>query len=234
MTDSSEIVALQLERDICSLFHRSARAKGTPDTGEFAALYSLPYWDYLDMRELEPARAAFIRRGCLMLILRLTREYLWGDASSFGETLLTCRSAVAALEPEQDRDRELCQITLLMLDEAAQGRGVTDSVFHQMNLVEDDILLDYFKGMARWVSNAGLAETAGQVSLARYEAQADEAFRRLYEAGSGTEAAAWYNESKESLAEAIALARAMELPEATASLERKLEQCRSIFRAQFS
>ena len=66
-----------------------------------------------------------------------------------------------------------------------------------------------------------------------FEAQAEEAYARMYEAKVGSDLAARYSDAKESLHEAIGLARRLGLPRTTKRLSARLEEIKAVFRRQF-
>jgi hypothetical protein len=70
--------------------------------------------------------------------------------------------------------------------------------------------------------------------LEQFIRQAEEAYGRLYDEWSRSERAATYNECKESMAEAIQLARQMGLEDKVIELEKKLEHYKHVFRHQMN
>jgi hypothetical protein len=66
-----------------------------------------------------------------------------------------------------------------------------------------------------------------------FEAQAEEAYSRMYTARPGSELAARYSDAKESLYEAIALANRLGLADESERLSARLEEIKTIFRRQF-
>ena len=66
-----------------------------------------------------------------------------------------------------------------------------------------------------------------------FEAQAEDAYSRMYEAQAGSDLAARYSDAKESLHEAIALARRLGLPRETKRLSARLQEIKTVFRRQF-
>jgi len=66
-----------------------------------------------------------------------------------------------------------------------------------------------------------------------FEAQAEEAYARMYEAKVGSDLAACYSDAKESLHEAIGLARCLGLQRTTERLSARLEEIKAVFRRQF-
>jgi hypothetical protein len=79
------------------------------------------------------------------------------------------------------------------------------------------------------------AATAAELEqLERFVRQAAEAYDRLYEEWSHSDRAAAYNECKESLAEAIRLARRLGLDAQVAELEKKREHYKNVFQHQMN
>ena len=66
-----------------------------------------------------------------------------------------------------------------------------------------------------------------------FEAQGEEAYSRMYEAKPGSDLAACYSDAKESLYEAIALARRLGLANETERLTSRLQEIKTVFRRQF-
>ena len=78
-------------------------------------------------------------------------------------------------------------------------------------------------------------ETAAELlgRLRFFEAEAEEAYDRLYRAGPGANLAACYSDAKEALYEAIGLARRLGLARDMKRLEARLAEIKTIFRRQF-
>lgn len=78
-------------------------------------------------------------------------------------------------------------------------------------------------------------ETAAELlgRLRFFEAEAEEAYDRLYRAGPGANLAASYSDAKEALHEAIALARRLGLARDTKRLEKRLLDIKALVRGQF-
>jgi hypothetical protein len=66
-----------------------------------------------------------------------------------------------------------------------------------------------------------------------FQAQAEAAYTRMYEARIGSDLAACYSDAKESLHEAIGLARRLGLPRTAKRLCARLEEIKTVFRRQF-
>ena len=70
--------------------------------------------------------------------------------------------------------------------------------------------------------------------LAFFEQQAEEAYSRMYDAYSASDATARYSDAKEALYSAIGVARGLADTEAVARLEARLAHIKAVFRSQFS
>jgi hypothetical protein len=70
--------------------------------------------------------------------------------------------------------------------------------------------------------------------IAFYERQAEEAYSRMYDATSSSDATARYSDAKEALHSAIALAHGLGQSETAKRLEARLAEIKAVFRSQFS
>jgi hypothetical protein len=66
-----------------------------------------------------------------------------------------------------------------------------------------------------------------------YEAEAEDAYAKMYDAANQTTAAAHYSNAKEALYTAIGLATDQEDREATERLQARLDHIKAVFRSQF-
>ena len=66
-----------------------------------------------------------------------------------------------------------------------------------------------------------------------FEAEAEKAYGRMYDARPGSDLAACYSDAKEALYEAIWLARRLGLSHETQRLEQRLAEIKTVFRRQF-
>ena len=70
--------------------------------------------------------------------------------------------------------------------------------------------------------------------LAWFEAQAEQAYDRMYDATHSTEAAARYSDAKEAMRDAIGLAHRLGQDATATRLEARLAHIKAVFRSQFS
>jgi hypothetical protein len=70
--------------------------------------------------------------------------------------------------------------------------------------------------------------------MAFFERQAEEAYSRMYDASSPSDATARYSDAKEALYSAIGIARQLADEDNTQRLEARLAEIKGVFRSQFS
>jgi hypothetical protein len=70
--------------------------------------------------------------------------------------------------------------------------------------------------------------------MAFFERQAEEAYSRMYDATSQSDASARYSDAKEALYSAIGLARRLGDQDGAGRLEARLAEIKAVFRSQFS
>jgi hypothetical protein len=71
-------------------------------------------------------------------------------------------------------------------------------------------------------------------SLASCRRMAEEAYDRMYEVHSSSDATACYSNAKEALYDALKQARQLELPDEVEAIEKRLAHIKAVFRSQFS
>jgi hypothetical protein len=70
--------------------------------------------------------------------------------------------------------------------------------------------------------------------LASFEQQAEEAYTRMFDAVSASDATARYSDAKEALYSAIGIARALADEDSIGRLEARLAAIKAVFRSQFA
>jgi len=70
--------------------------------------------------------------------------------------------------------------------------------------------------------------------MAFFERQAEEAYSRMYDATSPSDATARYSDAKEALHSAIGIARRLADQDSASRLEARLAEIKAVFRSQFS
>lgn len=240
----SDHLADAAERDVCLLYRRLAEASpflGRPapylEQLDFSGLFVLPYWECLDLAGIDPRRRAFLREGCLVMILQMAFDAM-ETGSPCRDRLPLCREAVAGLEAGGERTRTLAEIVLCAIDAAVAGSGVGEALQEDSAWVVERHVHAYFRRRERRLRSLlhfREDDPAGaKRAMARWLARrAGKAYARLYRAASGEEAAEAYADCAESLEEAADLARELGLDAEAAELERKRSHCADVYRRQF-
>ena len=99
----------RVERDICLLYHQLADYSYIMGDLCFGEVFSLPYWEYLQVEELEPDQRRFMCDGCLVMLYAMALDVL-GDSGNYltmdRDRYNAIKRAVDCLEPNgHDTDR---------------------------------------------------------------------------------------------------------------------------------
>lgn len=99
-----------VERDICLLYHQLADYSYIMGDLYYGDVYALPYWEYLNVPNVEPERQMFIRHGCLVMLYAMAQEVLDGSGAYLTmdrQRYLAARTAVEALPSFDDETNRL-------------------------------------------------------------------------------------------------------------------------------
>ena len=97
------------ERDICLLYHQLADYSYIMGDLYYGDVFSLPYWEYLNLKALEDDRQRFIRNGCLIILYAMASEVLDGSGAYLTMDRDRYQAAKSALKdlPSFDPDTNL-------------------------------------------------------------------------------------------------------------------------------
>ena len=70
-----------IERDICLLFHQLSDYSYIMGDLYYGNVFSLEYWQFLQLPGVEPERQQFIRTGCLVMLYAMASEVLDGSGA---------------------------------------------------------------------------------------------------------------------------------------------------------
>lgn len=116
----------QVVRDICGLYHLLTKSSSIVGEFSYRTVFALPYWDFMESPGSTPQERAFLREGCLVMILSMAWDKIDGAGNYINPRITACRSAVSRLECEDDETQRLIRTVLLALDLAE--RHVHESV----------------------------------------------------------------------------------------------------------
>jgi hypothetical protein len=119
------ILYQQVLRDILLLFHQLSDYLTI--CGHYGYVFDLPYWEYLNFPgELEPVERAFIRDGCLVMILSEAWDSI--DGASYFVDIPKCRAAIDELDVDHPDTERFIHAVGNALDIAEAGGYATGEV----------------------------------------------------------------------------------------------------------
>lgn len=143
----------QVERDICLLYHQLSEYSFIMGDLEYGSVFSMPYWDYLEIGNLSEYDTAFIRNGCLVMILAMAWDVIDGSGSYLvkEDRLSSCVNAIDNLELTAATSQEEPLLRLLQIVRTALGRAKTEAdlqdekLFNDCYWVHDRYIKGYFR-----------------------------------------------------------------------------------------
>lgn len=146
---------IAVQRDICYLYHELAEYSFIMGDLAFGATYALPYWDYLQIGGFDEATTAFVRDGCLVMLLTMAWECI-DQAGSYllqDNRIRTCQAAVQALPVPDERTRRLTATVQAALDLAAsenvRNLERLDHISNESDWVHRAYVREYFRERVR-------------------------------------------------------------------------------------
>jgi hypothetical protein len=115
------VLKQHVERDICLAYRQLADYSWIMGDLYWGTVFDLPYWEYLDWADLDGDDRAFIRDGCLVMLLAAAWARIDGANWWIAEHLPACQKAVERLRPEASDAMELVRIVGLVLAAATAG-----------------------------------------------------------------------------------------------------------------
>jgi hypothetical protein len=143
-------VIWQVERDICFLYHELAESPGIMGDVAYGSLYTLPYWEFLDVRTEglpEPERR-FIRDGCLVMLLAMAWDMIDRSGTYLAPYLERCHRAVAELQAEDAKTQDLVRTVTLALETARSGQHAGRELEELSVWANREYVAGYFRDMA--------------------------------------------------------------------------------------
>jgi hypothetical protein len=118
----------EIEKDICLLYHQLASYSFIMDDLYFGSVFNLPYWNFLDIQELEDEKRRFIREGSLVFIYAI----ILGEAGG-SSTFLSC---------EKERCKQCKEKIDSCVSENSDERLILESIKHCFELIEKNEIGD--------------------------------------------------------------------------------------------
>jgi hypothetical protein len=142
------VLKQQVERDICLLYHELADYSYIMGDLYYGSVFNLPYWDYLTFPGVDAVDLAFIREGCLIMILAMAWDQIDGSGAYIDPHIATCRKAVAGLVYDDEDTEKLVRTVQLALNAAESGELETPELSELSLWVHKRYVRGYFRRFA--------------------------------------------------------------------------------------
>ncbi len=123
-----------LQRDIVSSFHEYVDYAGVMGEMDWGLVYSLPYWEYLDLEGMYEDERVFIRDGCLLLILAMAFNAFDHHGGSKGNRISRhaedCIDAVNHVRSDDADTQALTDAVLYAINRVKSGQGWDKYMMH--------------------------------------------------------------------------------------------------------
>lgn len=138
----------KVERDICLLYRQLAEYSYIMGDLCYGTVYALPYWNYLDVRDVKEDNRKFLREGCLVMILAMAWDMIEGSGAYLAPHIAACRSALDALSVGDERTTKLIRVVREALVDAEEGT-VSPGAEALSSWVHEEFVKGYFRGIAQ-------------------------------------------------------------------------------------
>ncbi|MBK8943123.1 MAG: hypothetical protein IPM79_37370 [Polyangiaceae bacterium] len=142
------VLKQQLERDICLLYHQLANYSFIMGDLYYGDVFGLPYWEHLEMHGVEPDDRAFIRDGCLVMMLCMASECIDGSGSYVREHVPACLAALDGLSLPGGETQRLIAAVRTALELVERGGPEPPELFAEYTWVHERYVRRYFTDQA--------------------------------------------------------------------------------------
>jgi len=136
----------QVERDICLLYRQLAEYSYIMGDLYYGSVYALPYWRYLDVRDADEDDRAFLRDGCLVMILAMAWDMIDGSGAYLAPHIKEVRQALRRLEPDDEQTAKRISAVTRALNDAENG-SESEEVISLSSWVHEEYVKGYFRGV---------------------------------------------------------------------------------------
>ena len=143
------VLKQQVERDICLLYYQLADYSYIMGDLYYGSVFGLPYWEYLTFSGLDTVDRAFLRDGCLVMILAMAWDQIDGSGAYINPHIPACREAVTCLACEDEDTAKLAQAVRLALDVAERGGPETPELLGLSGWAHERYVRGYFRRVAQ-------------------------------------------------------------------------------------
>lgn len=137
----------QIERDICLLYHQLAEYSYIMGDLYYGSVFALPYWEFLDLDNLEQDEKDFIRDGCLVMILAMAWDFIDGSGSYINPYISACQKAISKVIPFDEKTEKLIHTVKLAIDTVDQEEPEPDELGELSSWGYKEYVEGYFRKM---------------------------------------------------------------------------------------
>jgi len=142
------VLVQKVERDICLLYRQLAGYSYIMGDLYYGTVYELPYWNYLDLRDVDEDDRRFLRDGCLVMILAMAWDMVDGSGAYLAPHIAVCRSALEALPVEDERTAKLVHAVREALESAEAG-AASPELDALSSWAHEEFVKGYFRSVAQ-------------------------------------------------------------------------------------
>jgi len=137
------IVYVNLQKDICYLYHVQSHFNELMSDLDFNNEFSLEYWSELNSFSNEDE--AFVKNGCMILILLMTLDKINGSGDSLTDVYNSCYDAVQLVTPFSESELKLKNLVLSILSKSNTKESISKNDENLLSWVYSEFVEGYFK-----------------------------------------------------------------------------------------
>lgn len=143
--DLDGVMQQEIERDICLLYHQLSKYSYIMEDLDYGTVFALPYWQFLQVKDLPTDDQEFLRDGCLVMILAMAWECVDGGGHYLREYLPACRAALDTLDIRDERTAKLARTVRLALDMVEHPSVELEELAELSSWVHREYVRGYFR-----------------------------------------------------------------------------------------
>ena len=137
----------RVEADICLFYHQQSNYSYIMGDLYYGDVYALPYWEFLQTKNLPNDRADFIQSGCLMIILAMCWELIYGSGTYLAAHIDEAGARTRGLEPASDQVARLQSHALRALESASGSDEVGQDFAEESAWAHTEFVMGYFRSI---------------------------------------------------------------------------------------
>lgn len=137
----------RVEADICLFYHQQSDYSYIMSDLYYGDVYALPYWEFLQTKNLPDDRAEFIQSGCLMILLAMCWELIDGSGSFLTSHIAEASERTKSFEPAADRVARLQNHVSTALESTSGMVEVSKEFVDESAWAHAEFVMGYFRSI---------------------------------------------------------------------------------------